>query len=86
MKIEDHVSYKLVAVKKSQIDIDQLSQLSLVDFLALMIEEEYSTEKLYTLMANHSQHVVQEETIKVFILKKKFQLMLRMFQETNAAF
>jgi len=57
-----------------------------VDFLALMIEEEASTDKLYQLMSMHASFVVQEETIKVFILKKKFQLMLRMFQETAAKF
>ena len=68
-----------MAVKKSSIDVDQLSSLSLVDFLALMIEEEASTDKLYQLMSMHASFVVQEETIKVFILKKKFQLMLRMF-------
>jgi len=72
LKIEDLVSFKLVAVKKSHIDVDQLSWLSLVDFLALMIEEEASTDKLYNLMNMHANFVVQEETIKVFILKKKF--------------
>ncbi len=82
----DNLALQLVSIKGSKIDSEQLSTVSLVDFITIMLDRDYPSEELERFIQRHNEYLRSEETIKVFILKKKFSLMMSMFRKTGVSF
>jgi hypothetical protein len=86
LKIEENISYTLVAIKHQQVDAKQQTPVQLVDFISLMIAhkrvDEYDSKSLVQFnhkhvmkfLERHKQFVNNEEIIKVFIMQRRFRL------------
>lgn len=98
LQIMENISYKLVAIKHAQVDAKQQTPVQLVDFISVMVlnkrldEFDSESEVLFNhnhvmkFLERHKQFVNPEETIKVFIMSRKFRLSIQLLNETGNNF
>lgn len=86
--IQEDVSYKLVMIKKGQVNTNQQTQLSLVDFISVMVMNKrasqdsegqviFTHENIVSFCKRHESFFEVNQAIKVFILSRKFRLALQ---------
>ena len=84
----ENIGYKLVSIKKAQVDAKQQTPVQLVDFLSVMVLHKrqdifdcksqilFDHNYVEKFLNRHKQFLNPEETIKIFIMEKKFRLAL----------
>mmetsp|Transcript_8811 Transcript_8811/g.8138 ORF Transcript_8811/g.8138 Transcript_8811/m.8138 type:complete len:127 (+) Transcript_8811:583-963(+) len=75
--VEDNLMYTLLSVKKTPIDEYNHTQTKLLDFIGIMIEpshkkDTFTNEMLVQFIDKHNEYLEYEDTIKLFIIQKKF--------------
>jgi len=75
-----------VAIKHAQVDAKQQTPVQLVDFTSVMVEHKrvnkfdvesevlFNHNQVVSFLETHNQFLNAEETIKVFIMSRKFRL------------
>lgn len=86
LQIMEDISYKLVAIKHAQVDAKQQTPVELVDFISVMVNNKrvdhfddesnilFDHSHIVKFLLRHKQFLNYEETIKVFIMSRKFRL------------
>lgn len=95
LQIREDISYKLVNIKRQQVDAKQQTPVYLVDFLSVMVsnkrEDQFDddSEMLFNhnhivkFLDTHSDYLNHQEIIKVFIMNRKFRLTIQFLSQTH---
>lgn len=86
--IQEDASYKLVMIKKGQVNTHQQTTLRLVDFISVMVTNKrpnqdpeasvlFTHDNIVTFCKRHEGFFEVDQAIKVFILSRKFRLALQ---------
>lgn len=98
LKIGEDVSYKLVKIKGAQVNFNQQTIVQLVDFISVLVtfkrkdpfdsrgEIIFPHNHVVKFLETHKEFLIPEQTIKVFIMSRKFRLALQYLTESGVAF
>ena len=88
LQIKEDISYKLIQIKRVQVDKNQMSTLRLIDFLSVMLSNKredttdfnskvtFNHKAILNFLKIHDEFVLQDEVVKIFVLARRFRLSL----------
>ena len=88
LHITEDASYKMVKIKDGQVDQNQQTMVTLVDFLSVLVQQKrvdgsetneviFTHQHVVNFLVTHRRFLAPSQAIKVFILNRKFRLALQ---------